>query len=373
MAASLAGGDGGQLACYDCAPTGTDAIPGCHPSENGVKIRFFPIYESRVAHQTCVVGMHKSLGVNAVVDSAKLHWKMSGLCLFLAAAVTGASASDIEPRSYTNVPVGLNYLVAGYTYTQGGVGFSPALSLANGNIKIHSTFLSYVRSLDIWGRSGKFAVVIPEASLSGQADIDGEPRKRVTSGFGDPAVKLSVNLYGAPALPSEQFESYRQDTIVGASVAVTAPGGQYDPKELVNLGTNRWTFKPDIGVSKKWGAFTTEISASALFFSDNTDYLQGKLLQQAPIYSFQGHAIYNFAPEFWCSLDANYYFGGGTFTDHTDDANRQQNWHVGGNLEFAVNRQNTVKLFGYTGVYARTGNNYDNVGVAWEYRWGGGL
>ena len=321
----------------------------------------------------------------AVIDSAKWHSRRArlSLCvasskipwlgLLLAVVAVGASASDIEPRSYSNAPAGQNYLIAGYTYTQGGVGFSPALSLANGDIKIHSTFLSYVRTLDILGRSGKLAVVIPEASLSGQADIDGEPHKRVTSGFGDPAVKLSVNLYGAPALLPEQFESYRQDIIIGASLTIAAPGGRYNPKELVNLGTNRWTFKPDIGVSKRWGGFTTELSAGVFLFTDNTDYLQGKLLQQAPIYSFQGHVIYNFAPEVWCSADVNYYFGGRTVTDHASDDNLQQNWRVGGSLEFAVNRQNTIKLFGYTGVYARTGNNYDNIGVAWEYRWGGGL
>jgi len=291
--------------------------------------------------------------------------------LFLAAA--GASASEIEPRLYASTPVGQNYLIAGYTYTQGGVGFSPALSLANGDIKIHSTFLSYVRSLDILGRSSKFAVVIPEASLSGQADIDGKPTNRVTSGIGDPGVKLTVNLYGAPALPPEEFEFYRQDTIVGASLAVTTPGGRYNPKELVNLGNNRWSFKPDIGISKRWGDFTTELSAGVTLFTDNTDYLQGKLLQQAPIYSFQGHVIYNFAPEFWCSFDANYYFGGRTVTNHAPDDNLQRNWRVGGSLEFAANRQNTLKFYGYMGVHARTGNSYDNIGVAWEYQWGGGL
>ena len=341
--------------------------------------------------------MHKRLGAEAVTDEClglpKIHpaelrlrrakrralrlaaptMPTTALGLLLAVAANCSTASDIEPRSYSNIPAGVNYLVAGYTYTQGGVGFSPALSLANGNIKIHSAFLSYIRSLDILGRSGKLAVAIPMAWLSGQADVDGSPAKRVTGGFGDPSVKLTVNLYGAPALPPEQFESYREDVIVGASLAMSAPGGRYDPKELVNLGTNRWTFKPDIGVSKRWGGFTAELGAGVFLLTDNTDYLQGKLLQQAPAYSFQGHAVYNFAPEFWCSFDANYYFGGRTTTGHALDDNLQQNWRVGGNLEFAVNRQNTIKLFGYTGVYARTGNNYDNVGVAWEYRWGGGL
>ena len=51
----------------------------------------------------------------------------------------------------------------------------------------------------------------------------------------------------------------------------------------------------------------------------------------------------------------------------------QQNWRVGGTRAFPLDRANSIKLYVSSGVSARTGNNFDLAGVAWQYRWGGGL
>jgi hypothetical protein len=47
----------------------------------------------------------------------------------------------------------------------------------------------------------------------------------------------------------KEFAAYHQRTNIGASVVVSAPLGQYDPAKLVNVGTNRWAFKPEVGIS----------------------------------------------------------------------------------------------------------------------------
>ena len=286
---------------------------------------------------------------------------------------SSVNATDSDPRAYSNIPVGLNFLIAGYAYNKGNVTFAPSVPITNGKLETHSAVLAYSRSLDIWGKSGKLDIIIPQAWISGQAEVSGQLRSREIAGFADPLVRFYVNLYGAPALSMKEFAKYQQDTIVGVSLAVTAPGGQYDPQKLVNVGTNRWSIKPEIGLSKAWGSLTTEVAAGVFFFTDNNQPFQGNTLKQDPIYALQGHLIYSFGSGIWGALDTNYYTGGGTTKDHKMAGLPQENWRIGATLAFPVNRQNSIKLYGNTGVYSRTGTNYDIVGVAWQYRWGEGL
>ncbi len=282
-------------------------------------------------------------------------------------------ATDNEPRSYSNIPVGLNFLIAGYANIKGNVTFAPSVPITNGKLDIHSAVLAYVRSLDFWGRSGKVDVIIPHAWLSGTADVLGESRSRDIDGFADPLVRLYVNLYGAPALSMKEFANYQQDTIIGVSLAVSAPGGQYDSGKLVNIGTNRWAIKPELGLSKAWGPLTAEVAAGVFVFTDNNQPFQSNTLAQDPIYAFQGHLIYNFGSGIWGALDTNYWTGGRTITDGNIADNRQENFRVGATFAFPVTRQNSIKLYGSTGVYSRTGSDYDVMGIAWQFRWGEGL
>jgi hypothetical protein len=201
----------------------------------------------------------------------------------------------------------------------------------------------------------------------------GEPVERIVDGFADPKFRLSVNLYGAPALTLKEFAGYRQDIIVGASLQVSVPWGQYDTSRIVNIGTNRWWFKPEVGVSKASGPWTLEVTAAATIFTDNTDFYGGSTRSQDPIYSFQGHAIYGFRSGIWASFDAAYFTGGRTTLDGTRSADLQQNWRLGGTLALPVDIHNSIKLYASSGVSARTGNNFDLIGIAWQYRWGGGL
>jgi hypothetical protein len=282
-------------------------------------------------------------------------------------------ATDIEPRAYSNIPVGLNFLLAGYGYTKGNVTFAPSVPITNGKFEIHNTVLAYVRSLDFWGKSGKVDIIIPQAWLSGQAEVLGQSKSREISGFADPLFRLYVNLFGAPALSMKEFADYRQDIIIGASLAVSPPGGQYDPQKLVNIGTNRWAIKPEIGISKAWGPLIAEFAAGVFVFTDNDQPFQAKTLEQDPIYAFQGHLIYSFGSGVWGAIDANYYAGGRTARDNKIADDLQQNWRVGGTLSFPVNRQNSIKIFGNTVVHSRTESFFDTIGIAWQYRWGEGL
>ena len=290
----------------------------------------------------------------------------------LAASVTARSQS-IEPRQYSNAPVGVNFLIAGYAYTQGGVAFDPALPIDHPKLETSTGVLAGARTLDLWGKSAKIDVTVPYTWLSGTADHEGQPLRRYITGLADPAVRLSVNLHGAPALTMKDFGSYHQDLIVGAALQVSVPLGQYDDTRLVNIGTNRWFFKPSIGLSKAVGPWVYEAVAAVTFYTDNNDFIRGNTRSQDPLYAAEAHVIRSFSSGVWTSLDATFYTGGATTIDGVYKRDLQRNWRVGGTLAIPVDRRNSVKLYASDDISSRTGNGYTLFGIAWQYRWGGGM
>jgi len=292
------------------------------------------------------------------------------------ALVTGVStvrAQEIEPREYSNAPVDVNFLITGYLFTRGGLSFDTAVPVTNANLRTSSAFLAYVRVLDLWGKSGKFDVAVPYTWLSGTAEHAGQPTERVVNGGGDASFRWSINLYGAPAMTVREFADYQQDLIVGTSVQVTVPSGQYDPSRIVNLGTHRWSFKPEVGFAKAIGPWTLELTAAATFYTDNDNFFGGMKRSQDPLYSAQAHVIYGFRSGIWASLDATYFAGGRTTIGGTRNNDLQQNWRLGATVAFPVDLRNSIKLYASSGTSARTGNSYDLVGVAWQTRWGPGV
>ncbi|MGZ5586729.1 MAG: transporter [Methylobacter sp.] len=291
----------------------------------------------------------------------------------LAVAIFCAKGQDLEPRTYANTPVGLNFLVMGYSHTDGGVATDPALPIEDAQVEVHSTVFAYARSLDVFGTSAKFDVALPYAWVSGSAKALGQFRDRDVSGFVDPRFHFSINLFGAPAQSLEEFANYQQDTIVGTSLEVTAPGGQYDADKLLNLGTNRWSIKPEIGISKRLEPVTFEVAGGVRFYTTNNDFLGGKIREQEPIYSVQGHLIYSFGYGIWAAVDGTFYTGGRNTVDGIKGNSQFENTRVGATLALPVNRYHSVKLYYSMAVSGLTGSGFDVAGIAWQYRFGGGL
>jgi hypothetical protein len=288
------------------------------------------------------------------------------------AAGAPVEAQDLEPRAYANTPVGLNFLLLGYGYQTGEVAFDPSTPIEDGELTAHGAFLAYARALNVWGRAGKLDVVLPYAWVSGTASVAGEPRDREVSGLADPRLRFSVLLYGAPALSLEEFADYTPGFIIGASLAVTAPLSQYDRGRLVNVGTNRWSVKPELGVSRTLGPWTLELSTSVTFYTDNDDFLDGRTLEREPLYAVQAHVIYHTRLGIWAAIDGTYYAGGRAVIDG-EPGPRPENFRLGVTIAIPIDRRNSVKLYGSTGAISRVGGDFDTVGVAWQYRWGGGL
>ena len=284
----------------------------------------------------------------------------------------GAGAQSLEPRFYSNAPVGMNFALGGYVFSTGAVAADSSLEFENGDIDIHAPFIAYARSMGLWGKSAKFDVVVPYSSLSGSATVGGEYKTRDIDGFADPQFRFSVNFIGAPALTMAEFKDYRQNFVMGASLKVSAPMGQYDSSRAVNIGTHRWSFTPEIGLSKTVGPLVLELAGAVALYTDNDDFL-GQKKEQDPIYSAQAHIVYTFRSGIWAALDGTRYAGGRTTVNGVENSDLQNNTRFGATLAFPVNLRNSIKCYASTGVSTRTGSDFDTIGIAWQYRWGGGL
>lgn len=293
--------------------------------------------------------------------------------IVLAGCSAVAQAQEIEPRAYSNIPLGVNFAVASYGSSSGGLATDPTLPLDDAHLTIDTLVVGYARSIAVRGQSGKFDIIVPFGWLEGEANYGGEPLRRRVSGFGDPRARISINLLGAPALPLADFPSYRQGTIVGVSLQVSAPLGQYDPSRVVNIGTNRWWARPEIGISRAAGPWTFEAMAAATFFGDNDDFRDGSLREQDPVYSIQGGIIYGFQRGIWAALHGTYYRGGRSSVDGVTGDDLQSNSLVALTVALPLNRRDSLKILASTGVATRIGTDVDTINVAWQRRWGVGL
>jgi len=284
-----------------------------------------------------------------------------------------AAGQSMEPRSYTNAPVGMNFAIFGLGYSTGGVAFDPGLPVKNPDLTVWSSFAGYTRVFDLGGQTGRVSMVLPYAWMSGTAEYMGHTREREQQGIADPIFRISYNLMGAPALTLPEFAKNETDLIVGTTLEVTAPLGTYDSNAAVNLGANRWTIKPEIGLSKALGPFSLELSTAVTFYTANNEFFGGAERTQDPLYSLQMHGVYNFGPAVWAALSATYFAGGQSYVNGVAGDDKQENWRLGATVSAAVSRYHSVKLSASDGMYARTGNNLRLVSIAWQTRWGGGL
>lgn len=280
-----------------------------------------------------------------------------------------AEAQDLDPRRYTNLPVSQNFLRVAYGYSEGDVNIAPSLPLKNAFLTIEGGSLAYLRTMDIGGKASSFDVWLPYLCASGSADLDGERRNRSVCGQGDARIRITYNFVGAPAMELSEFARKEKEVVVGASLQVSIPTGQYDDDKLVNIGANRWVIKPEIGMSIPWRKWSFEFTAGVRIFTDNDEFVGNVLLEQDPLYNLQVHLIYDLSPRQWISLNGNYFFGGVTFQDSVKTPTRQENSRLGLTWSVALNSKHTLKFAAHTGVITRIGNDSNSYSVAWIYRW----
>jgi Putative MetA-pathway of phenol degradation len=294
------------------------------------------------------------------------------IALILLSAWT-VRAQELEPRAYSISPVGVNILVLANTFNSGDIDFDPAVPIEQAKAKINASALGYVRTLNIVGRSSSVGFVAPYVLGHLEGLYLGQFQTVDRSGLGDPRFRFAINLYGAPAMKLREFASYRPKTNVGVSLVVGAPLGQYDPAKAINLGANRWSFKPELGVSRALGRWTAEGFAGVWLYTSNSKFFNGKTRTQEPIGSLQFHLGYTLWPRFWAAFDANFYNGGRTSINGVRSFDLQQNSRMGGTLAIPLNRHQSFKFSYSHGAHTTIGGNFNSIGISYQYLWGGGL
>ena len=277
------------------------------------------------------------------------------------------TAQELEPRSYSASPIGTTFVLAGLGKSEGGILLDPSLSVddVRADLWVATTGIGHTFSLA--GRHARLLLVVPMAWGDIAGDVGEQPARQKLNGLVDPRLKLSVGLRGAPALSLSEFTRAPRTTVVGASLTVIPPLGQYRSSQLVNLGYNRWAFKPEIGVSHPAGRWTLDAYAGAWLFTTNRSYYPGDLHKtQDPVVGVQTHVGYTFPNRMWAALDATWFVGGQTSVGNADNPDRQDNTRLGGTLSIPVARQQSVKLTYSTGMATRRGNDFDSFNATWQ-------
>jgi hypothetical protein len=267
----------------------------------------------------------------------------------------------------------MQFFLTGYGYTTGNVLFDASSPVKNAELTTHSLVAAYARTFEFFGDSAKFDFILPFASSSGSATFGGVPFSRNISGMGDPSFRFSWNFIGAPAMTLAELQEHRPKWIVGTSLRTTLPLGQYDDDKIYNLSTNRWSFKPEIGVSRAWEKWTVELALSGNLFTDNNDYFNGNTLSKEPIYALQAHLIRSIGRGAWVGLDTTFYEGGRTSFNGINNNDRETSTRVGLTFSMPISRHQSVKLYASTGATTRLGGDFTTAGLVWQYRWGGGF
>ncbi len=271
------------------------------------------------------------------------------LVLFIILFVNSLHAQDLEPRFLSPAPVGMNFGVLSYAYSLGNVVLDQSLPIEGTEATMHAITPAYARSIDVFGLAGRITAVLPMATCTWRANLDGVDTSTVRTGFGDPVIALSVNFIGSPALDLAKFAGYKTSTIVGFSLKVRLPIGQYDKSKFFNLSTGRWQISPRLGISRTIGRFVFEGYATAWFFSTNNDFYGGNTLEQDPMVTLQIHAIYQFRRGFWGAVSFGQSYGGETKFNGVASDNAQTNNRMGATFSYSDHRCACLK----SGVYLR--------------------
>src|SRR5262245_43712474 len=231
-------------------------------------------------------------------------WLVAGL-VALAARVAGAQ--ELEPRAYSPAPIGTSFLLAGFGRSEGGILFDPSLDIDHVEADLWITTLGAGYTFALAGRQARVLAVVPIASGDITGEVGTHPQRQGLAGLADPRVKLSIGLLGAPARSRAEFARARRTPILGASVTVMAPWGQYNPKQLVNLGYNRWGIKPEIGVSVPRGRWTFDAYVGTWLFTVNDDYFPGGgRKQQDAVFTVQSHVNHALPRGQWISVNGTW-------------------------------------------------------------------
>lgn len=287
----------------------------------------------------------------------------------------------LAPRAYLITPVGSNAVTISSSLYHGDVLFDNSVPIIGANGDIGLITPTYYRALSFFGRSANIVVGIPFTAASFQGFVVNQEQSIHRLGVADGVVRFSVNLKGGPAMTVPQFLKWKQKRLLGASIVVQFPSGQYDSTRLINIGNHRWAFKPEVGYSERWGKWLLDAYGAVWFFTTNHEFFSrnnffpGTRRQtQEPIGVVETHLSYDVKPRLWVSVDGNFWYGGKTSLGGVQNPNTlQKNSRVGATAAVPISKHQSLKFSYDKGAIIRFGGKYQAISVAWQYAWVSGF
>jgi hypothetical protein len=311
------------------------------------------------------------------------NWKSTYVRLIIVAAALllcrTAGGQDLAPRAYVITPIHTNAVVVSYSFFTGNLDLGAGLPITDAKATANVPSLSIFHSFNFFGRNANFNASLPYGVANFNGKLLSTQTNVYRSGLLDSVYRFSVNLYGGPAMDGRQYMKWRQKTLVGVSLRVYAPTGQYDSTKLINLGTDRWAFKPELGYSRRFGHWVVDAyggvsfyTTVAKFFSQNQFNPGITSKTQAPIAAFEGHLSYDVKPRLWVSFDGNFWRGGtATLNGVENPTTEQRNSRIGGTVSVPMTKHQALKCTYNNGAYIKYGGNFQNISVGWQYSWYG--
>lgn len=289
------------------------------------------------------------------------------LLLLLLGTGGGVMAQELEPGAYLAGPAGMHAFASALTYSAGDVAIDASSPIDDMDAEIMTSAVSYLQTFGLAGRLSSVGVAVPYVVADVKGTYQGEPEAVVRRGVGDPRFRFTMNLRGIPAMAPLKFAQYKPDWVLGTSLVVIPPLGKYDSTKLINVGTNRWSFKPEIGFTKTAGRWTWEGAAGVWFFTDNTNYFNGGVREQEAIGSYQAHVRYTFESGRWLALSANYFTGGRTTLNGQKRFDLQKNSRVGLTYTVPLKPGHSLRFAYSTGARTTIGADFTFAGISYVF------
>jgi hypothetical protein len=282
-------------------------------------------------------------------------------------------AQDLDPRAYLWLPLKTNGLVAGYSYSHGGVLTDPTLPIEDLEATVQGASLGYVRTFGLFGLTSQAMVAVPYSWAEASGKVVGQAQSITRSGLADSRLRLTVLVHGAPASGIAEIMKAPKKALVGVSMNINVPTGEFFSDKLINIGTHRWSFKPEVALSQPIGKrWLIDAYAGIWFFTTNYSFYPGTSKRsQDPMGTFQVHISYNITPRLWVAYNATFYAGGRSSIDDTIKDDRQSNTRIGLTAVMPVGKSNSIKLAASTGAVVRVGQDFTTFSFGWQHSWFG--
>lgn len=299
-----------------------------------------------------------------------MGWRMALAALISVLSSICASAQDMEPRAYSASPVGTTFLQIAYGRSSGDVVFDPTIPITNVQATLYSPTVGASHTFGLFGRQTLFSAALPYVWGNVTGQVGTQSGKVYRSGVGDLRLRYAVNLHGSPALTPKEFARSRHSYILAASLTVQAPSGQYGDTKLINIGTNRWALKPEVGFSYPVKKLDLDLYAGAWFFTDNNNYYPGTTNRaQQPLTALQAHVSYTIRRGLWAAFDSTWYGGGDVQLNGGPGMNRQSNSRLGATVSIPLSARQSVKVAYSSGVSGTIGAKFNTVTISWQKIW----